>query len=199
MARLEPIPFHDWDENLKKVVRSGDTASFYEENTIGVMARAPEALLAMFGMQGSWAKTTTLPRRLREVVRLRVAFHNQCRSCMAIRYQSAVDDGLTEGVVCSLEKPEEARDLTPQEKAAIAYADQQSLNHFSVNDETFAELRKHFTERQIIELGLHVASCIGFGRFAATLHMVESLPDSYKADDGEKRAPWRDGQMVVPG
>ena len=31
---------------------------------------------------------------------------------MAIRYQSAVDDGLTETMVCSLEKPQDAPDLT---------------------------------------------------------------------------------------
>ena len=27
-----------------------------------------------------------LPARLLELVRLRVAFHNQCRSCMSVRY-----------------------------------------------------------------------------------------------------------------
>ena len=42
-----------------------------------------------------------LPERLIELVRLRVAFHNQCRSCMAIRYKDAIEDGLTEDLVCS--------------------------------------------------------------------------------------------------
>ena len=31
---------------------------------------------------------------------------------MSVRYQSAIDDGLTEGAVCSLEQPAEADDLS---------------------------------------------------------------------------------------
>ena len=53
-----------------------------------------------------------LPDRLVELVRLRVAFWNQCRSCMAVRYEEGVDDGLTEELVCSLERPYEAPDLS---------------------------------------------------------------------------------------
>src|SRR5207248_5415356 len=143
-------------------------------STFGVMAHSPKIFKAMLTFQAAVARYATLPPKLRELVRLRVAFHNQCRSCMAVRYQSAIDDGLTEGLVCSLEKPEEAPDLTPREKAALAYADLASTNHFAINDGTFAMLREHFTEGEIIELGLYVASAIGFGRFAASLHMVDA-------------------------
>ncbi len=53
-----------------------------------------------------------LPRRIQELIRLRIAFHNQCRSCMAMRYEDALKDGVTEDLVCSLERPEEAKDLS---------------------------------------------------------------------------------------
>ena len=65
----------------------------------------------------------TLPERLFELVRLRIAFHNQCRSCMAIRYRDAVSDGVDETLVCSLEKPMAAPDLSAAEKVALKYAD----------------------------------------------------------------------------
>ena len=38
-----------------------------------------------------------LPDRLIELVRLRIAFWNQCRSCMATRYEEAVADGVIGG------------------------------------------------------------------------------------------------------
>ena len=92
-----------------------------------------------------------LSRRLLELVRLRLAFHSQCRSCMAMRFSSAMDEGFTEDLVCSLEKPMEAPDLTPAEKAALEYADLFATNHFAINDETFAGLREHFTDGEIID------------------------------------------------
>ena len=111
-----------------------------------------------------------LPARLLELVRLRVAFHNQCRSCMSVRYSYGVEDGLTEGLVCSLEQPEEAEDLTDAERAAIAYADLMATNHFGVDDQTFARLREHFSEPEIMELCFTVGISNAVNRFHATFH-----------------------------
>ena len=58
-----------------------------------------------------------LSPRLVELVRLRIAFFNQCRSCMAIRYADARAAGVDEDLVCSLERPAQADNLTPAERA----------------------------------------------------------------------------------
>jgi AhpD family alkylhydroperoxidase len=142
-------------------------------------------------------KGRTLPQRLLELVRLRLAFHNQCRSCMAMRFQGAIDDGVTEDLVCSLEKPMEAPDLTDGEKAALEYADIFATNHFAINDETFDKLRKHFTDAEIVELGMFCAFFLGMGRFFAALDMVEELPKVYQ-DKSTKVAPWKaPGEIAV--
>ena len=73
------------------------------------------------GFTSSLKANRTLPERLIELVRLRIAFHNQCRSCMAIRYPEALSDGVTEDLVCSLERPMEAEDLDDRERLAIRY------------------------------------------------------------------------------
>ena len=134
-----------------------------------------------------------LPARLLELVRLRVAFHNQCRSCMSVRYSYGIEDGLTEGLVCSLERPEEADDLTDAERSAIGYADLMATNHLAVDDATFAGLREHFSQPEIMELCFHVAFYVGFGRMAMSLNMVDDLPEGYRADG--LIAPW--GQPEV--
>jgi AhpD family alkylhydroperoxidase len=131
---------------------------------------------------GSLKRKGTLPRRLVELVRLRVAFHNQCRSCMAIRYQDAIDDGLTEELVCSLEQPYEAPDLTEAERLAVRYGELLATNHLAIDDELYGRLLEHFTEEQVVELGLQVALFVGVGRLAATWHVVEDLPDAFTVD-----------------
>jgi AhpD family alkylhydroperoxidase len=188
MSRVPKLPLELWDPELRQMT-DADHGTPLEQLMGGIMAHQPELSKAMNVFAGSMFARSTLPRRMLELVRLRVAFHNQCRSCMAIRYQSAVADGLDEGAVCSLEKPFEAQDLSEREKAAIAYADISATNHFAINDETFDELRKHFTEPEIVELGMFTAYFIGFGRLAAAWDMVEELPTSFQ-DKSAKAAPW---------
>lgn len=141
---------------------------------------------------GEWMKElrarSELPHRLVELVRLRVAFHNQCRSCMAIRYTHD-GAGVGDDLVCSLEKPMEAPDLTDAEKVALAYADAFATDHLSIGDAGYASLREHFSDREILDLGFHVATFVGYGRLAASLDMVDDLPEEY-ADVEATLAPW---------
>src|SRR3954454_12275243 len=73
-----------------------------------VYAQAPGIVGPYLQFMRALRDQGTLPRRLVELVRLRVSFHNQCRSCMSIRYSDGLADGITDGLVCSLERPEEA-------------------------------------------------------------------------------------------
>jgi len=195
MSRLPSLPVDKWDPELRAMT-GADHASLFEQLSGGVLAHAPDMAKAMMRFAGMLWQGHTLPRRLLELMRLRIAFHNQCRSCMAVRYQSALDDGMTEEMVCSLEKPTDAPDLTPREKAALAYADLQATNHLAISDQTFADLRKHFTEAEIIELGMFASFYIGFGRFAAALDMVEELPDDFQ-DKATKATPWKRESIVL--
>jgi alkylhydroperoxidase family enzyme len=100
---------------------------------------------------------------------------------------------MTDGAVCSLERPEEAEDLTAREKMAILYADLVATDHLAADDEMFDRLREHFDDGEIVELGAHIGTCVGFGRVAATWDLIDALPASFQADDA---APWSEGVTV---
>jgi alkylhydroperoxidase family enzyme len=118
---------------------------------------------------------------------------------MSIRYQSAIDDGLTEDAVCSLERPAQASDLTDPERSALRFADLFATNHLAIGDSVYDDLRRHFTEDQLVALGVHCALCVGLGRLAATWHVVDDLPDEYRADSGTPLAPWSANSVVASG
>jgi len=105
--------------------------------SLGVWALQPRLASALLELKAVLA-SQSLPPRLNELVRLRVAFHNQCRSCMALRSADAIDDAL------------------------------------------FARLLEHFTEEEIVELGGHIAFCIGFGRVAMSWDLVDDLPEGLR-------------------
>jgi AhpD family alkylhydroperoxidase len=161
-----------------------------------VYAQAPGIAGPYLQFMRALRENGTLPRRLVELVRLRVSFHNQCRTCMSIRYSDALEDGIDEGLVCSLERPEEAPDLTDAEKAALALADKMATDHLSVDDETFARLYEHFSTQEVMELCFQVATFVGYGRMGAVLAMTDDLPSEYSEPDAVL-APWKQAPAEV--
>ncbi len=195
MSRLTKLEPAQWDADLRRQF-DADNATALELGTMRMFAHRPAIAKGIIALGAGIKADLTLPARMVELVRLRVAFHNQCRSCMAIRYREAVDAGVDEELVCSLEKPTEAAGLTSAEKAALAYADRFATDHLSIDDSQFAALREYFTEEQLVELGAWVAFCVGFGRLGAVWDMTEELPESYQDKADGPVTPWS-GQPVV--
>jgi alkylhydroperoxidase family enzyme len=153
-----------------------------------ILAHRPEAAAALGAAMDALRAKGTIGQRTGELIRLRIAFHNQCRSCMAVRYPVSRDDGLTDALVCSLEKPDEAPDLTEAERAALRYADLFATDHLRIDDEVYNGLRRYYTEDQLVEIGLICAISVGIGRLAATWHVVDHVPEELRRQD--RVAPW---------
>lgn len=196
MSRISKLDPTVWDDELRSRF-AADEATALELGAMRMFAHCPEIAKGIIALGAGIKADRSLPERLIELVRLRVAFHNQCRSCMAIRYRDAVAAGVTEDLVCSLESPPDAPDLTNAEKAAIAYADRFACDHLSIGDAHFEELRKHFTEAQLVELGAWVAFCVGFGRLGAVWDMVEELPAEFQRRSGSPITPWCGEPVMV--
>lgn len=187
MARIAKVEPDEWDPRLRAAIQPENLTDL-EQGLTRYFAHCPEQSLGLMAFGGALKLNRQLPERLVELVRLRIAFFNQCRSCMAIRYTDAVADGVTEALVCSLERPQDANDLTPAEKVAIRYGELMATDHLAIDDALHAELRDHFSEAEIVELGMTCAFFVGFGRLAATWKMVEELPEAFRK--AETIAPW---------
>ena len=164
-----------------------------------ILGHRPEVAGALGSLMVALRSSGTLSPRLVELVRLRIAFHNQCRSCMSVRYQSAIDDGLTEDAVCSLEQPSDADDLSPAERSAVHFADLFATDHLSIDDSVYDDLRRHFTEEELVELGVHCAYAVGMGRLAATWQVTDDVPDAFRATPDSPLAPWDSHGVVASG
>ncbi len=186
-TRLKMVPVEAFDPELRDLV-AADERTPLELGLLRVHAHRPGHAKALAHFHAALWTDRLLPDRLLELVRLRIAYFNQCRTCMAVRYPDAIADGLTEELVCSLERPYEASDLTEAEQAAIRYGELLATDHLAIDDGVYDDLRRHFSEEEIVELGTIAAFCVGFGRLGATWNMVEELPDRFK--DGERATPW---------
>jgi AhpD family alkylhydroperoxidase len=174
-----------------------DQAARIQRSIGSITAHRPEIATGI-GMAMTAINTSgTLSPRLIELIRLRIAFHNQCRSCMAIRYANAVEDGVDESLVCSLENPQDADDLSAAERAALRFADLFATNHLAIDEAVYDDLRQYFTEGELVEIGLNCALDVGMGRLAATWRVTDDLPDRFR-DGAEQVTPWGGDAVVVP-
>jgi AhpD family alkylhydroperoxidase len=185
-AAFAAVPTEDLDQ--------GDRINLGVASIIG---RLPAAAEALGGLTGALRTSGTLPPRLLELVRLRIAFFNQCRSCIAVRYQSAIDDGLDESAVCSLERPTDAENLSAAERSALNFAELFATNHLAIDDVVYDGLRQHFSEDELVELGLHCAIALGVGRLSATWDVSDDLPETNGS--AERLAPWNSRSVVASG
>lgn len=196
MSRISLIEYPDWSEEMRALTQP-ENLSPLERGTMRIMAHKPETAAGFIRFFTALRGERTLPERLTELMRLRIAFHNQCRSCMAVRYEGAAADGVDEALVCSLERPAEAENLTEREKLAIDYGERLATNHLTIDDAYTQRLKAHFTEAEIVELGIFAAICVGMGRLGATWDMVEELPASFQARDDGPIAPWGQAELVA--
>lgn len=194
MSRIEKLPPEEWDPRIAAALQP-DQLTDLEQGLTRYFAHCPEQALGLMQFGGALKMNRSLPDRLVELVRLRIAFFNQCRSCMAIRYSDAVADGVDEALVCSLERPQEAENLSAAEKSAIRYGELLATDHLAIDDSVYADLRRHFSEAQIVELGMTCAFFVGFGRLAATWKMVEELPEAFQK--AKSIAPWGEEKIEV--
>jgi len=74
--------------------------------------------------------------------------------------------------------------LTPREKAAVRYAEVLAGDHRQAGPELFDELREHFTETEIVDLGWRIVTFVGYGRFiyALGLEIGKTCPLPTPAD-----------------
>ena len=77
---------------------------------------------------------------------------------------------MTEEMVAALADFEKGG-FTPRETLALRFPTLMAQDHHKLDDRLFAELRAHFTDPEIIELGLVTGQFIGFGRLIAALDL----------------------------
>ena len=88
---------------------------------------------------------------------------------MHARFAVARQEGLTEEKISAIDNYRDNTLFSDAEKAAIQYADVMAGDHKSASVELFDELRRHFSESEIVELGMRISTFLGYGRLIHVL------------------------------
>ncbi len=140
---------------------------------VRVWSLRPEMGAAVQGLSYAVYSKSELPARVREAARMRIAHINDCDVCRGWRIPELAAQGVDEELYAHVDAPEQG-EYSPQERLAIEFADRFALDHRSLDDAFFARLREHFTDPEILDLGICVGNWVGFGRLTMVLDLDEA-------------------------
>lgn len=132
---------------------------------------APDAASAMYATNG-YLDDSPLDQRLRRLVELRVSRINGCNYCIWLHARQARDLGETEDRIAAVADWRAADCYSAGERAAFEWTDSVTrIADGTPPDDQFAELRKHFDDRQIVDLTATVANMNALNRLGISFRL----------------------------
>ncbi len=115
-----------------------------------------------------------LPVRVREAARMRIAQLNDCPVCLSFRAASVKEKGVSEDFYAHVAQHDTSSQYSEQERLAIAYAERFAADHLAIDDAFFDQLRNAFTDAEILDLTICMATFLGLGRLLRVLGIDET-------------------------
>lgn len=121
-------------------------------------ARMPTAFTSFYGKVSKLDRKLELPSQTAALIRERVASTNMCLYCMDANRWAAINKaGQSTAKLDALAEYQTSPLFTEKERAALDYATELT-EHKHVSPDTFAQLARHYSEREICEIVWLVAS-----------------------------------------
>ena len=147
------------------------------KNRIEYIKVAPDGYKAMTGLEG-YVRQSGLEPSLLELVKTRASQINGCAFCLDMHTKDARAHGETEQRLYTLSAWEEAPFFSERERAALAWTE--AVTHVAdthVPDDVFESVRKHFTEKELVDLTIAIVAINGWNRLAISFRTV---PGTYQ-------------------
>jgi alkylhydroperoxidase family enzyme len=172
MARVSALPLEQVPQHLQEIMHAYDEELGGSE-FVQVFAHAPEVYQSFIDYYFKLALETrgAITGEITELARLMVARKNDCFLWLHARLAVARHEGLTEEKIAEIDNYQTSDVFTAAEKAAIRYAEVLAGDHGSADDGLFSELREHFNEGEIIDLGMRIQTFVGYGRLIRVLDL----------------------------
>jgi alkylhydroperoxidase family enzyme len=167
--RLEPRWHLAWD------TLNGLTGS---PQFVEAFAQAPDMLdFVMNRFYGPVFFGGNVAQRYKQLARLKLSIVHGCATCNRQNIPGAIDAGFTPAQIDALIAGNDTP-FTSAERAVIRYAGEVALTNPDgrLTPELYGELRRHFSEADILELGTAMAVISGMAKLSFVLDLVEKEP-----------------------
>ena len=145
------------------------------QQRIDVTKVNPAAYKAVAALQ-TYVDQSGLDAKLRELIKIRASQINGCAYCLAMHTRDARKLGESDERMHLLNAWREAPIFTARERAALAWTEALTLvAQTHVPDDVYAEVRKQFSEKEIVDLTAAVAAINTWNRIAISLRATPQV------------------------
>jgi 4-carboxymuconolactone decarboxylase len=171
MARVPLIQENEHPELTDSIAKIKGARGGRLINIYRLMLHSPVLANAWFDLNQAVRYGTQIDGQSRELAVIRVAILNDVEYIQHAHGPAyALKEGLTPEQVAGLANWQPSKLFTDQQRALLAYTDAMT-REISVADEIFAEIRKHFSERQVVELTMLIGAYNMLTRFLKALQV----------------------------
>jgi len=195
MPRIGYIEEASKTPQIRAMIESAEKTGAPDPRVVSIMTRSEVGAAWV----ECWNKTLykgLLPHKLKEMCRIKISVAHQCGYCSTVRSNLAKAEGLTEDMIGALLGDYyTSKYFTAREKAALRYAELFKQGEHAIDrDEVYDELKRHFSEQEIIELGLLCGMTDGVGKLVKSFdvmswedacHLNPKLTQRMKAEAAE--------------
>ena len=154
----------------RKVAERGHIPNMYR-----VFAHRPWLLTTVDAHFAAVMGSGTVPLRLKELLAVQTALLHANDYCLRTHSTLAKRTGATDAQIDALLDFENGP-FDAKEKAALRYGAQMTRDSHRISEEAFADLRRHFTEPEIVEITCVLGLLAYFSRFNEALQVTPTEP-----------------------
>jgi alkylhydroperoxidase family enzyme len=187
--RIPPLPREQWDDEVRAALAVGlgeqAAATFMSDapdappmpNVLGTLLHHPRLAGRLLRYNGVLLQHGTIDARLRELMILRVAWKTRAPYEWAQHVQLALRNDVTRDEIDAIATGA-AGDAWSEVERALLRATDELLDHYRVDDGTWAELAEHFDDRQLLEVLFVVGTyaCLAMVFNSAGIGLDPGLP-----------------------
>lgn len=160
MSKLKPLAESEMPPLSEAVEKVREGLGFLP-NSVKTMARVPRIMEGFAKLIGSIMGPGAVDLYLKDLVSHVASNASGCRYCQAHTIGSAIKSGVSEEQLNNVWDFENSEHFNEKEKAALRFGFAAGSVPNGVTPQHFEDLKKHFSETQIVELG-GVVSIFGF-------------------------------------
>jgi alkylhydroperoxidase family enzyme len=176
MARVSLIQENEHPELADSVAKIKGARGGRLINIYRLMLHSPALANAWFDLNQAVRYGTHIDGQSRELAVIRVAILNEVEYVERAHGPAyALKEGLTPEQVTAVANWQASKLFSNQQRALLAYTDAMT-REIDVPDTVFAEIRKHFSERQVVELTMLIGAYNMLTRFLKALKVDPEPP-----------------------
>lgn len=135
---------------------------------LNIYENAPKSLEILIEME-KYISTFDINIKLRELIKIRASQINKCAYCLEMHTIDAKKYGETEQRLNAIAAWEESPYFTDEERAALAFTEEVTrISEHGVKQDTFENLKKYFSEKQIAQMIIVINQINFWNRNAVT-------------------------------